>query len=101
MMNTAVALPRGWETGPLAEELRTYLAQRENLLQQFPGKFALVKGNKIVGLYDRKEEAYNTGYEQFHRAAFLVKQVQEQDKTFYIGGSAVMGLDIGADDDSS
>ncbi len=96
-MSTAVALPHGWETGPLAEELRTYLAQRDNLLQQSPGKFALVKGSRIVGLYDRKEEAYNEGYEQFHRAAFLVKQVQEQDKTFYIGGSAVTNLDLGVD----
>ena len=91
-MSAAVALPLGWETGPLAEELRTYLAQRNTLLEQFPGKFALVKGSKIVGLYDRKEEAYNEGYEQFHRAAFLVKQVQEQDKTFYVGGS-VLGIE--------
>ena len=96
-MATSTALPRGWESGPLAEELKTYQTLKADLLRQSPGKFALIKHDQIIGLYDHDEEAYNEGYRRFHRAAFLVKQVQEQDKTYYIGGSALTLLDDEAD----
>ena len=93
-MEASVALPHGWETGPLAEKLKTYQARQADLLRQSPGKFVLIKGSQVIGLYDHEEEAYREGYQQFRRAAFLVKQVQEQDKTYYVGGSALTFLDI-------
>ncbi len=96
-MAVSTALPRGWETGPLAEELKTYQAQKADLLRQSPGKFVLIKGDQIVGLYDQEEEAYREGYQRFRRAAFLVKQVQEQDKTYYVGGSALTFLESEGD----
>ncbi len=100
-MESSVALPRGWENGPLAEELKTYQAQKANLLRQSHGKFVLIKGDQIIGLYDREEEAYREGYQRFRRAAFLVKQVQEQDKTYYVGGSALTFLGLENDRASS
>lgn len=100
-MEASVALPRGWETGPLAEELKTYQAHKDDLIRQSPGKFVLIKGEQIIGLYDREEAAYREGYQRFRRAAFLVKQVQEQDKTYYVGGSAMALLDLENDRVSS
>lgn len=100
-MEASTALPRGWETGPLAEELNTYQEQKADLLQRSPGKFVLIKSDQIIGLYDHEEEAYREGYQRFRRAAFLVKQVQVQDKTYYIGGSALTLLDLESDDASS
>jgi len=88
-MAASTALPPGWETGPLAQELKTYLAHKAELLRQSPGKYVLIKDTHIIGLFDHDEEAYNAGYRHYRLAPFLVKQVQEQDKIYYVSGSSL------------
>ncbi len=100
-MDTSIALPRGWETSPLAEELRTYQSHKDDLIKQSPNKFVLIKDDQIIGTFNQEEDAYNAGYQQFRRAAFLVKQVQIQDKTYYVGGSSALVLDDENDHASS
>ena len=89
-MNAAIALPEGWATGPLAEELKTYQAHLEELLQTASGKFVLIKGNDIVGLYNNQEEALNEGYRRYRLKRFMVQRVQQELETYYIGGSALL-----------
>ena len=92
-MADSIALPPGWETGPLAEELKTYLAHRDELLQTAKGKYALVKGSEIAGLYDRQDEAFSEAYRRFRLSGFMIKQVQEHDEVVALGGSSFVFLD--------
>jgi hypothetical protein len=89
-MDAAIALPEGWETGPLAEELKTYQEHLGELLRTASGKFVLIKGNEIVDLYDNQEEALNEGYRRYRLKSFMVQRVQRELETYYIGGSALL-----------
>ena len=88
-METAIALPEGWETGPLAEELRTFYTHKAELLQTAKGKYALIKGSDVIGLFDHKDEALNEGYRLFRLKGFMVHRVQKDLDNYYIGGSAI------------
>lgn len=59
----------------LDAELQTYERNRESLLRSAEGKFALIKGDQIVGVYESKMDAINQGYRQLGHVPFLVKQV--------------------------
>ncbi len=61
----------------LDSELQTYEKNRESLLGSSEGKFVLVKGDRIIGVYDSKMDAITEGYRQFGNVPFLVKQVQK------------------------
>jgi hypothetical protein len=100
-MQQSIALPPGWETGPLAEELKTYQAHQADLLRQSPGKFVLVKGREIVGLYDREDEAFSEAYRRFRLSGFMIKQILEHEKVYTIGGSSFEWLATGDPDAAS
>lgn len=59
----------------LDTELKTYEHNREHLLGTSEGKFALIHGNRVVGIYDSKMDAITAGYQQFGNVPFLVKQL--------------------------
>ncbi len=88
-MSTAIALPHGRETGPLAEELRTFERRKAEMLQTARGRFVLIKGDEIVGFYDDNETALDEGYRRFRLTGFLVQRVWETLDTYYVGGSAL------------
>ncbi|MBV9852002.1 MAG: hypothetical protein JO250_20240 [Armatimonadetes bacterium] len=46
------------EAGVLEQETRTWLANKERLLQEAPGKFVVIKGDRIVGIFDDQTQAY-------------------------------------------
>lgn len=92
-MQQTIALPPGWETGPLAEELKTYQAHQAELIQTAKGKYALIKGNDVIGLFDREDDAFSEAYQRFRLSGFMIKQVQEHDEAVTIGGSSFMFLD--------
>jgi len=68
---------------PLEVELVTY---REKLpeLQAQSGKFALVHGKDIVGVYGTYEDALNEGYQKFGLNPFLVRQIQAVEQVQFI-----------------
>lgn len=92
-MQTSVALPEGWETGSLAEEMKTYQEHRSELLKTAKGKYVLVKNSAIVGLYGKEEEAFSEAYRRFRLSGFMIKQVLEHEKVYTIGGSSFEFLD--------
>jgi hypothetical protein len=61
----------------LGTEIQTYEQQRENLLGTSEGKFVLVHGTQVVGIFDSKMDAIAAGYQQFGNVPFLVKQVEK------------------------
>jgi hypothetical protein len=63
----------------LAAELRYFNEHRGELLQAAPGKFALVKGEVLIGTFDSETEAIRHGYRTLGNVPFLVKQITETD----------------------
>lgn len=91
-METSTALPLGWEESHLARELKTFLAHQLEWLVTARDKYVLIKGDEVIGFYDRQDEAFIEGYKRFRREPFMVQRVQENFDTYYFGGS---GLGLG------
>jgi len=56
-------------------EITTYGRELPNLLQH-EGKFALIHGQEVAGVYASYEDALKVGYEKFGLEPFLVKRIQ-------------------------
>ena len=63
----------------LDAELQTYEKNRESLLGSADGKFVLIKGEQVVGVYESEMDAINQGYRQLGHVPFLVKQILKID----------------------
>ena len=63
----------------LETELRCFNEHRAELLREAAGKFALVKGNVLLGTFESETAAIRHGYETLGNVPFLVKQVTEAD----------------------
>ena len=63
----------------LETEIETFEKNRERLVAAGEGKFALVHGDTIVGIYESKSDAISQGYQKFGNRPFLVKQILKVD----------------------
>ena len=59
----------------LETESKKYEQELPNLLAH-EGKFILITGSEIVGIYDTYADALNVGYEKCGLKPFLVKKIQ-------------------------
>ncbi|MGI8854824.1 MAG: hypothetical protein ACR2JW_03655 [Thermomicrobiales bacterium] len=75
----------------LDTELCTYAEHRDELLREAEGKFVLIRGRAVAGIYATHMEAVDAGYYQFGNVPFLVKEIVavEQPETF---ASSLIGL---------
>jgi hypothetical protein len=67
----------------LDQELSAYARLLPTLLGQI-GKYALVKGDDLVGVFDTYEDAVKTGYDHFTVSPFLVKKISPAEQVVYI-----------------
>lgn len=63
----------------LEQELEAFERSRSALLGTAKGKFALVKGDKVIDVLESQQDAIKRGYELYGNAPFLVKQILEFD----------------------
>jgi hypothetical protein len=69
----------------LQTELETYDRRREELLGMALGKWVLIKGDELSGVFDTQDDAVSAGYRTFGNVPFLVKQVVPFDNpTFFL-----------------
>lgn len=61
----------------LEQELKAYDAHRDELLGAALGKYVLVHGGQLSGIFESRQDAIEAGYKQFGNVPFLVKQVLE------------------------
>lgn len=59
----------------LEAELGTFEQNRDRLLAMGEGKYVLIHGNEIAGVYESKMDAISQGYQKFGNTPFLVKQI--------------------------
>lgn len=67
------------EAAPFEREIEYFERHRLELLSRAPGKFALVKRETLVGIFETEVDAVRAGYQQFGNEAFLVKHIVEAD----------------------
>ena len=60
---------------PLETEQDYFARNKEELLKHHEGKFALISGESLIGIWDSQERAYREGVVRFGNVSFLIKQV--------------------------
>lgn len=61
-----------------AEERAVYEASKSQLLAQHQGKFALILGGEIAGVFDTDINALQAGYEKFGPVPLFIQQILPQ-----------------------
>ena len=69
---------------PLTEEYEFYRQKKPELLKQSNGKFALIKGRELVGVFDTDQDAYKAGLLRFGNVPFMIVRVQDGDDRNWI-----------------
>jgi hypothetical protein len=64
---------------PLQHELEVFEAHRAELVGRAAGKYALVHGDEIAGVFDTENDAIRDGYGRFGNEPFLVKLIEPVD----------------------
>ena len=64
----------------LETETATYEAQKERLLAEHRGRFVLIHGAEIVGVFDTQSEALVAGYRRFGYVDLFTKRLQRREK---------------------
>ena len=59
----------------LETELRYFGSVKDDLLRHHDGKFALIIGSELLGVYDTAEQAYIAGIESRGNVPMLIKHV--------------------------
>jgi len=65
---------------PLQKEYNYFVKIRPELLKEKRGKFALIKEEKLVGIFDTDSDAYKAGVLQFGTDSFLIVRIMDQDE---------------------
>ena len=63
------------ENNVLSVEIETFNANKDRLLAEATGKFALVIGKEIAGTFVSERDALNEGYKRVGNHPFLVKKI--------------------------
>ena len=63
----------------LEKEQATYTRELPNLLAN-EGKFVLIHGDQVAGIYDTYHDALKVGYARFKLAPFFIKQISATEK---------------------
>ena len=74
----------------LAEEWETYRREVGRLLAEGnEGRFILIKGGQIIGIWDTRAEAFAAADQRFPFQPILVHQIQERERIYRIGFNRV------------
>ena len=66
----------------LEKEFKYYLANQDDLVQRFNGKFIVIKNNEVLGAYDNELEAINKTKEKHKLGTFLVQECTPGDEKY-------------------
>lgn len=78
-------LPPAKPGEPLAEEWETYRREAGRLLAEGnEGRYILIKGGEIIGIWDTRKEAFAAAGQRFPLQPYLVHQIQERERLLYM-----------------
>ena len=61
-------------------ELQYYKTHKEELLKRHANKYLVIRGDRLLGVYDTDIDAYKAGLEEFGNVAFLIKKVTKEEE---------------------
>ena len=61
------------KTGRFSEELEFFIANQENLVRDYQGKFVAIKGQKILGVYSDAISAYTETQKDYPAGTFMIQ----------------------------
>ena len=80
-------LPEDASSGPIAGEWNFYRRELGRLLAEgHEGRWVLIKGEKVIGIWDREEEADRVRRAQFPMQHVLLKQILVREPVLRGGG---------------
>jgi hypothetical protein len=83
---SSVSVPYQLPAGhPLQTEWAAYCRELPRLLVEGnEGRFALVQGENVVSIWDKRHDAVRAGYERFGLTKFMVHQIQRVERPIRI-----------------
>ena len=73
----------------LENEVAVFEEHRLEWCQSHMGKFAVIQDEVVIGFFDEWEQGLKAGYKAFGVSRpFLVKEVLEKDRIYFIGAAA-------------
>ncbi len=83
-------LPPSIPGSAIAEEWETYRREVGRLLAEGnEGRYVLIKGGQIIGIWDTQKEAFAAADQRFPLQPYLVHQIQERERILRIGFNRV------------
>jgi hypothetical protein len=74
----------------LDRELETYLGKLASLLSE-EGKFAVISGDSVLGVFDDYESGLKAGYEKCGLRPFLVKKIETSETVQFFAPNMPVG----------
>lgn len=68
----------------IATEIATYEAKKEELLRKAKGKHVLIKGRRVLGIYDTWQEASAAAQRRLGNVPCLIHEVVRREKVWFI-----------------
>jgi hypothetical protein len=68
----------------LAEERASYRDRLPELVRKHEGRFVLIKGQNVIGVFSDRSTALQEGYSRFGVVPFLVRQVAASEPVVYL-----------------
>ncbi|MCL2233532.1 MAG: DUF5678 domain-containing protein [Treponema sp.] len=68
----------------LEAEWEFYENNRNELVQQYCGKFVVISGNKVVASYDNGDVAYNETVKSIPLGSFMIHRIAEEEEVIQL-----------------
>jgi hypothetical protein len=78
------ALDADYSPLDMTRENAAYEKARERLLRDHRGRFALIHGDEVVGIFATEDQATLEGYRRFGPVQMLIVQIGNEDAAEYI-----------------
>ncbi len=66
----------------LKDEFDFYIKNQEELVGKYKGKFLVIKGQKVIGVYDSEIDAYTRTVEKEELGTFLIQECQPGQENY-------------------
>lgn len=66
----------------LEKEFQYYLDHQDELVKKHSGKFLVIKGNEVIGVYDAEDEAYFETEKEHEAGSFLIQLCEPGDGSY-------------------
>ncbi len=66
----------------LEKEFQFYLDHQEDLVEKYEGKYVVIIGEEVVGVFDSDEEAYFGSEKKYEEGTFLIQFCERGDSSY-------------------